>query len=279
MANYRVDVSEPAEKDLRDIVRYISAQLSAPMTALKMMDKVPMDAVVVATPNKFHEPLTIAALERGLHVFCEKPLVRKIAEARELIELAPQCKVATQHGTQGGSSKAFRRSIEIIQAGLLGQVRQVHICRRPPGAGCELAVFIDFQLADRAQYALEFALWQPDTAALYGLQDVSGVANPLLLRSMRDFQQSTGGRGTRRYDLLNVKYVLVRAGTPLPEGKYVRVLGPVGELEVYENQDFIPRAWWAPADADLTNLEPPAEPLAVRGSSGPHLLAPTRRAG
>lgn len=38
MAKYRVDVSEPAENDLRDIVRYISAQLSAPMTALKMMD-------------------------------------------------------------------------------------------------------------------------------------------------------------------------------------------------------------------------------------------------
>lgn len=40
MANYRVDISEPAEKDLRDIVRYISAQLSSPMTALKMMDNV-----------------------------------------------------------------------------------------------------------------------------------------------------------------------------------------------------------------------------------------------
>ncbi|MFZ3131548.1 MAG: type II toxin-antitoxin system RelE/ParE family toxin [Desulfosporosinus sp.] len=40
MANYRVDVSEPAENDLRDIVRYISAQLSAPMNALKMMDTV-----------------------------------------------------------------------------------------------------------------------------------------------------------------------------------------------------------------------------------------------
>jgi plasmid stabilization system protein ParE len=38
MANYRVEISEPAENDLRDIVRYISAQLSAPMTALKMMD-------------------------------------------------------------------------------------------------------------------------------------------------------------------------------------------------------------------------------------------------
>ena len=38
MARYRVDISEPAENDLRDIVRYISAQLSAPMTAIKMMD-------------------------------------------------------------------------------------------------------------------------------------------------------------------------------------------------------------------------------------------------
>lgn len=38
MGKYRVDISEPAENDLRDIVRYISAQLSAPMTALKMMD-------------------------------------------------------------------------------------------------------------------------------------------------------------------------------------------------------------------------------------------------
>jgi toxin ParE1/3/4 len=38
MVKYRVDISEPAENDLRDIVRYISAQLSAPMTALKMME-------------------------------------------------------------------------------------------------------------------------------------------------------------------------------------------------------------------------------------------------
>ncbi len=40
MANYKIAVSEPAENDLRDIVRYISAQLSAPMTALKMMDTI-----------------------------------------------------------------------------------------------------------------------------------------------------------------------------------------------------------------------------------------------
>ena len=53
MAKYKVDVSEPAENDLRDIVRYISAQLSAPMTALKMMDSVEEAiAGLAVTPQK-----------------------------------------------------------------------------------------------------------------------------------------------------------------------------------------------------------------------------------
>jgi hypothetical protein len=86
-----------------------------------------LDAVLVATGSRWHAPLCVAFMKAGKHVYCEKPLVRRIAEARELIELVPKCKVATQHGTQGGSSKAFRRSIEVIQAGLLGQIRLVHM--------------------------------------------------------------------------------------------------------------------------------------------------------
>lgn len=58
MAGYRVDISEPAENDLRDIVRYISAQIGAPVTALKMMDTIE-DAVggLMDTPQK-HPPVT-----------------------------------------------------------------------------------------------------------------------------------------------------------------------------------------------------------------------------
>lgn len=85
------------------------------------------DAALIATGSRWHAPLTVPLMKAGKHVYCEKPLVRKIAEARELIELTPQCKVATQHGTQGGSGSAFRRSVEIIQAGLLGQVREVYL--------------------------------------------------------------------------------------------------------------------------------------------------------
>jgi hypothetical protein len=141
-----------------------------------------------------------------------------------------------------------------------------------PTLGFEHAEIVEFLRSDPGLFRIDTdtdiaGLWQPDTAALFGLQDVHGVANPLLLRSVRDFQQSTGGRQTRRYDLLNVKFVLARAGTPLPEGKFERVLEPAGELELYRNVDFAPRAWWSPAAVDLDNLELPEQPLAAEVTS------------
>jgi hypothetical protein len=86
-----------------------------------------LDAVVIAIGSRWHAPISVRAMKAGKHVYCEKPLVRTIAEARELIDLTPRCKVATQMGTQGTSSKAFRRTVEIIQAGVLGQIEQVYL--------------------------------------------------------------------------------------------------------------------------------------------------------
>ncbi len=86
-------------------------------------------------------------------------------------------------------------------------------------------------------------LWQPDSAALHQLDDVWGVANPLLLQHWSDLWEATGGRQTRRYDMLNVKYVLVRTGTPLPEGKFDHVLDSPAGLSLYGNVDFLPCAW------------------------------------
>lgn len=86
-----------------------------------------VDAVLIATGSRWHASLTVALMKAGKHVYCEKPLVYRISEARELIELTLKCKVATQTGTQGGSGQMFRRSMEIIQSGLLGQIRQVYL--------------------------------------------------------------------------------------------------------------------------------------------------------
>jgi predicted dehydrogenase len=86
-----------------------------------------LDAVVVATPDHWHAPICTAAMRAGLHVFCEKPLTHTIAEARALRELARQSKVVTQTGNQGSASSNLRRSIELIQAGLFGQISNVHV--------------------------------------------------------------------------------------------------------------------------------------------------------
>lgn len=85
-----------------------------------------VDAVVIAPGQRWHVPMSKASLLAGKHVFCEKPLAHSVAEAREIRQLGRQTRLATQIGSQGGATDTFRRSMEVIQAGLLGQVREVH---------------------------------------------------------------------------------------------------------------------------------------------------------
>lgn len=84
------------------------------------------DAIVVASGQHWHLEMSKLCLKAGKHVFCEKPLAHSAAEAREIALMMPGCKLATQIGTQGGATDTFRRSMEIMQAGVLGQIREVH---------------------------------------------------------------------------------------------------------------------------------------------------------
>jgi hypothetical protein len=78
---------------------------------------------------------TAAVMRAGKGVFCEKPLTHNIKEARTLRELAAKCKVATQMGNQGTSSEAFRRVVELVQGGVIGEVREVHAWNTGGGPG------------------------------------------------------------------------------------------------------------------------------------------------
>ena len=88
--------------------------------------------MVIAPGQRWHVPMSKRAMQAGKHVFCEKPLAHSCAEAREIRELAKQMpKLATQVGSQGGATDTFRRSMEVIQAGVLGQIREVHVLDGP----------------------------------------------------------------------------------------------------------------------------------------------------
>ena len=101
---------------------------------LSEMDK-QIDAVIIATPDHTHAVAAAMAMKMGKHVFCEKPLTHNLHEARVLREAAAKFKVATQMGNQGTSSEAFRRAVELVQAGVLGEVREVHAWNTGGGPG------------------------------------------------------------------------------------------------------------------------------------------------
>src|SRR5580698_3647992 len=85
-----------------------------------------IDAVIVAIPDHMHATAAIWAMERGKHVYVQKPLVRTIWEARQLREAANKYKVATQMGNQGYSNEGTRQCAEMIWAGEIGNVTEVH---------------------------------------------------------------------------------------------------------------------------------------------------------
>lgn len=101
-------------------------------------------------------------------------------------------------------------------------------------------------------------LWQPDAAALHGLEDVGGIENPLALSAWRQAWEATGGRDTPRYQLLNVRFVVARDGTPLP-ANFSLALDAPGELSLYRNADAAPRAFLA-REQDGLQLPDPAQP-------------------
>ena len=101
----------------------------------RMLDKEKdIDAVVVATPDHTHGVIASAAMQLGKHVYCEKPLAHSIYETRKLTTMAHEYGVQTQMGNQGHSSENIRLLCEWIDAGLVGDVTEVHAwCDRPAG--------------------------------------------------------------------------------------------------------------------------------------------------
>jgi predicted dehydrogenase len=92
----------------------------------RLLDRRDLDAVVIAIPDHMHAPVTLAALESGRHVYCEKPLAHTVEEARRVTETAHRLKRVTQMGTQIHASSNYRRVVELVQSGAIGTVHEAH---------------------------------------------------------------------------------------------------------------------------------------------------------
>jgi len=86
-----------------------------------------IDAVTVGTPDHIHGVAAMAAIKAGKHVYVQKPLTHTLHECRELTKAAKQAGVVTSMGNQGHASEGSRLTNEWIQAGILGEIREVHV--------------------------------------------------------------------------------------------------------------------------------------------------------
>jgi len=93
----------------------------------RLIDQKDLDAIVVATPDHTHAIAAVVTLKSGRHLYCEKPLARTISETRIITETARSMKRVTQIGTQIHAGTNYRRVVELIRSGAIGEVGEVHV--------------------------------------------------------------------------------------------------------------------------------------------------------
>lgn len=91
-----------------------------------------IDACTISTPDHMHAIAALWCMERGIHVYCQKPLVHNVYEARVLLEASRKYNVKTQMGNQGHAGDGIREACEVVWSGMLGDVHEVHAWTNRP---------------------------------------------------------------------------------------------------------------------------------------------------
>jgi len=92
----------------------------------ELLDKEKLDSCNVSTPDHMHAPIGMAAMQRGVNVYGQKPLTHDLFETRQLTEFARKKRLVTQMGIQIHSAKEYRLAVHLVQSGAIGKVREVH---------------------------------------------------------------------------------------------------------------------------------------------------------
>ena len=97
-----------------------------------------IDAVSIATPDHWHAIQTIAAVNSGKDVYCEKPLTHNVHESVEVMKAVKKNKAILQTGSMQRSSREFRVACELVRNGVIGKVERTAVNVGPPGVPCDL---------------------------------------------------------------------------------------------------------------------------------------------
>ncbi len=141
-------------------------------------------------------------------------------------------------------------AVGLIAVDLFSMGAYTDLEHNDPTVGFQHPEAIEFLKSDSGYYRIDsgtgvWDVWQPDASLLYGVFDVSGIWNPLLLADYDRYWDAVGLRGlrsSRLYDFLNAKYVIGHKDVPLDWDKFTCVFDRDPQVNIYLNTKALPRA-------------------------------------
>lgn len=168
-----------------------------------------IDSVNVSTPDHMHAPITMTALQKGKHVYCQKPLTHDVYEARKITEAAAGTGLATQMGIQVNSSIGYRMAVKMIRDDVIGRVKKIYAWSNKP-VGNYRPTGPRPMGEDPIPTTLDWDAWL-GTAPVRPYK--KGIYHPTWWRGWQDF--GVGWLGDMGCHIIDTPYRALRLGAPL----------------------------------------------------------------
>ncbi len=139
------------------------------------------DAVTVGIPDHMHAPVAVAAMQRGKHVYCQKPLAHTVWEARQMRLWAEKKGVITQMGNQIHSSQEYRMGTRMVKEGVVGKIKEVYTWSAVTGN--ERTRRFNPPAGEKAPANLNWDLW----VGAAPMRDYAAAYHPFIWRDWQDF--------------------------------------------------------------------------------------------
>ncbi len=193
----------------------------------KMIETEKLDGVGVAVPDHSHAYISVYAMKHGLNVYCQKPLCQSVHEARIMAKVAAETRVVTQMGTQTSAEPRVLRTVEMIQAGQIGEVTDIYMTTdrpiwpqgfdRVPGkdpvpAGLDWDLWLGTapERPYQAKWPADNPIWLPENRRVRGPGGT--LYHPFSWRGWVDF--GSGAMGDIAPHAMNVIFLALELGAP-----------------------------------------------------------------
>ena len=143
------EIADVRTKHTRDLIEKHYSQntpsnkwkgLKVTKNYLELLEDKSLDAVLIATPDHWHGEATIRAARAKKHVYCEKPISLTIKEGRSMAMAVKENNIVFQTGSQQRSEYGgkFRRTVEMVRSGAIGELKKIRVCVGAPPKPCDL---------------------------------------------------------------------------------------------------------------------------------------------